>query len=285
MIAKGRQSILREFVWLALAMVAVAVLPLRAQQEKLYLKDGSYQLVKSYQIVGDRVRYYSLERSEWEEVPKSIVDFKATAQAKLKEAAEKKEEMQQAREIESQKHEVVGTPGFQIAPGVKLPSDPGVYAFDGVEPLRLVQVLAEVVTDKRRAALMLAMPAPLLKRQSLVILHGAKAAVRVETLTPVFYVEATDTWAANAVLIPLEVHRDSRVVERIDGGIGLGKSGEHRETIPITKSKVAPGIFKITPVAPLAPGEYALGEMMGPNKLNLDLWDFGIDAPGPLTHK
>ena len=57
---------------------------------KLCMKDGSYQMVSSYEVQGDRVRYFSVERSEWEEVPTSLVDFDATkrAQEEAKAAAE-----------------------------------------------------------------------------------------------------------------------------------------------------------------------------------------------------
>ena len=39
---------------------------------KLYLKDGSFQVVREYQVQTDRVRYYSIERSDWEEDRPSI---------------------------------------------------------------------------------------------------------------------------------------------------------------------------------------------------------------------
>jgi hypothetical protein len=38
-----------------------------AHNHRLILKDGTYQIVRQYQVMGDRVRYMSLERGgEWE---------------------------------------------------------------------------------------------------------------------------------------------------------------------------------------------------------------------------
>ena len=46
---------------------------------RLILKDGSYQIVMSYRIVGNMVRYISAERGgEEEEIPVALVDFDAT---------------------------------------------------------------------------------------------------------------------------------------------------------------------------------------------------------------
>jgi len=55
--------------------------------KKLVLKDGTFQLVRSYEKNGDRVRYFSVERGSWEEIPDALVDWDATKKA---EAADEK---------------------------------------------------------------------------------------------------------------------------------------------------------------------------------------------------
>src|SRR5689334_2872531 len=50
-----------------------------ARNHRLILKDGGYQLVRQYKLAGDRVKYLSLERGEWEEMPADLVDWDATA--------------------------------------------------------------------------------------------------------------------------------------------------------------------------------------------------------------
>ncbi len=244
---------------------------------KLYLKDGSYQLVNSYEVQGDRVRYYSVERSEWEEVPVSMVDFDATTRAQEEEKAAHEKELKEARALESEHFEKAAPTGFEVAPGFRLPDGDGVFAFDGKRVIPLVQSSAELVKDKKRFALSLALPAPLLKNRDLVVLDGPRAAVRIRSLQPTFYVHFADTAAAKIQLIPVNSKKDLRVIEKIQSGIGVGKSGEEHEAIPVEREEIKPGLFKLKPVQPLALGEYALAELLS-EKLNLEVWDFGIDG-------
>ncbi len=252
--------------------------PLRANI-RLYLKDGSYINVKSYQVIGDRVRYYSADRGDQEEIPKSMVDFATTARAEGAQKAEQAKQIKAAEELQNQRFNIPVNTGYQIKPGINLPSSSGVYAFDGARVIHLIQDPAKVVTDKKRIALIMTMPGPLLKKQALVVLPGAKAAVRITVPQPVFYVQDSDNWAEHAQLIPLVEKKDSRVVEKIQSGIGVGKSGEIRKDLPLQRIRLAASVYELKPLKPLASGEYALGELLE-QKLNIDVWDFGIDLPG-----
>ncbi|HEX5483623.1 MAG TPA: hypothetical protein VFZ08_13450 [Terriglobia bacterium] len=252
-------------------------------QTKLYLKDGSYQLVKSYQIQGNRVRYYSVERSEWEEVPLALVDFAATKRA----ATEKKE--QQAKTLEEAKkageaaYQLPPNAGFQIAPRVRLPAEEGVYVYGGTRVITLIQTQSSLVRDKKRAVLNLAVPAPILKKRSLVVLPGRLAAVRIVNSDPVFYAHFADQTGANLELLRLKQRKNDREVEDVEAGL-RGKLSESRSALPLDRQRIAPGLYRLKPRQPLTPGEYALGEV-DQNKLNLDLWDFGIDSPGSAPHQ
>lgn len=244
---------------------------------KLYLKDGSYQLVKSYEIVGNRVRFYSVERSQWEEVPVSLVDFQATKRVQEEEESAREEDLEEARELSERRFDRPAGAGFEIAPGFRLPEEEGVYAFDDLRVIRLIQSSGEVVKDKKRAALLLALPGPILKNRAFVVLPGAKAAVRILSMQPTFYVHSADGLGAKLELVALKPRKEAREVERLEWRGGAAKPKELRAAMPLERVEVAPGLFKLTPAKPLELGEYALGELVQ-EQLNLELWDFGIDG-------
>jgi hypothetical protein len=245
---------------------------------KLFMKDGTFQLVKTYEVKGDRVRFYSVERSEWEEVPLSLVDFDATKRAEQEAEAQDKKELNEAREIESERFERTVSAGYEVAPGIRLPGDEGVFAFDGMRVIRMIQSSGEVVTDRKRAALVLALPGPFLKNRAFVVLPGAKAAVRILVSEPTFYVQAADELGARLKLVTVKPRKDAREVEKLEWRGGIGKPAERRVPVPMERTEVAPGLFKLSLTQPLAAGEYALGEV-DQDKLNLEVWDFGIDLP------
>lgn len=265
---------------LAVAVSLAAAWPVQAAV-KLYFNDGTFQLVTSYEVRGDRVRYYSAERSAWEEVPLSLVDLAATKKGQQEEAAAKKKGLEEAGEISAERFERPEETGFEVAPGARLPQDEGVFAYDGLRVIRMVQSSADFITDRKRAALAAVLPAPLLKSRALMVLNGGKAAIRISALQPTFYAQLAGGTGTRLELISLKQAKENRVVEKVQAGLGVGKSGEIRTGLPLERTEVAPGIFKLRPVKELAPGEYAIGELLG-EKLTMELWDFGIDgAPKP----
>jgi hypothetical protein len=220
-----------------------------------------------------------VERAAWEEIPLSLVDFEATKRAQEEQKAIQKKQLEEGRELDRQRFEKPVEAGFEIVPGVHLPQEEGVYAYDGTRVIRLIQSSAEVVTDKKRAALVLAVPAHLLKSRSIVVLPEPKAAVRLQQAQPTFYVQSPDGLGAKLELISLRVVKQSRVVEKVEAGrAGIEKPAELRAAVELERTQLAPGLYRLKPLRPLDPGEYALGELVQQN-LNMELWDFGLFEP------
>jgi len=98
---------------------------------KLCMKDGSYQMGSSYEVHGDRVRYFSVERSEWEEVPTSLVDFDATKRGQEETKVTEKKQLKEANEVDQERFYKPLDQGMEVAPGIRLPGDDGIFTVDG----------------------------------------------------------------------------------------------------------------------------------------------------------
>ena len=258
-------------------LLSVLAAPCAAATIKLCMKDGSYQMVSSYEVQGDRVRYFSVERSEWEEVPTSLVDFEATKRAQDESKAAQKQHLDEAKEIDRERFYKPPDQGMEVAPGIRLPGDNGIFTVDGRRLVRLVQSEGELVTDKKRAAMMLAVPLPIMKTRSLVVLEGAKATIRLNDPLPVFYVQSAEGLGARLEMVRLKAGKESRVVEEVEASRGKsGKTTEDRTMVSLERKQVAPNLFTLKPLEPLEAGEYVLGELVE-DKLSLDVWDFGYE--------
>lgn len=256
-------------------LFAAAALPAQAYI-KLYLKDGSYQLVKSYQIEGNRVRYYSVDRSQWEEVPVSLVDFTTTQRVESQTEQSKQKLLLDAQRVNKDTYQLPANSGYLIAPGVRLPADEGVYAYAGLRVITLRSSEASLARDRKRMALSMALPGPILKLRSLVVLPGPAAGVRLLNRDPAFYIKLAGGAGARIELLRVKPRKNDRVIEAVESRPSAN-STESRNSIPIEIAQPAPGIIKLQPRNPLPPGEYALGEVEN-GKLNLDVWAFGIDG-------
>jgi hypothetical protein len=261
----------------SLLLSTLAAPRLALANQKLYMKDGTFQIVSSYEVQGDRVRYFSVERGEWEEVPADLVDFDATKRAVEETKAAHQKQIEEAKEIEKQRFYKPPDQGLEVAPGIRLPGDDGIFTVEGKRLVRLPVSAGEAVTDKKRAAMVLAVPLPVVKTRSLVLLEGPKATIRLNDPWPVFYVQSAEGLGTRLELVRLKPGKESRVLENVDTARGKnGKSTEERTMVSLERKQVGPNIYALKPLQPLEAGEYALGEVVD-DKLSLDVYDFGYE--------
>src|SRR3989441_10339369 len=270
-------------------------MPVLPRGKKLVLKDGTFQLVRSYQRSGERVRYYSAERGTWEEIPAAMVDWDATARA---EAAGKAEEDAFAKKVhtqeEAQRIETVMDvdASLQGAPGVFLPPGEGVVVIEGKFVTQLEQAGSQVRTDKKQFLKQVLSPIPIIPSKRNVEIPGSRAKVRVTNAQVEFYLREAppDPDRSSHIvkssrpgesgpeveLVRATVKGNKRQLESIKRLFGE-QLEEKRATISLERWELAPTVFRFTLSAPLAPGEYALAEIL-PDGMNLFVWDFGVDG-------
>jgi len=111
----------RRLTSLAFAVIVLLV-PSFSQDtpRRLILKDGSYQLVTKYEMKGNRVRYYSTEREDWEELPNALVDWPATEKYEKDRATEASSPVAAELDKELERTEV---PLPEVSPGLRLPEE------------------------------------------------------------------------------------------------------------------------------------------------------------------
>lgn len=310
-----------------LLAIALLSLPLAGQDNatvhRLILKDGSYQLVTKYEVKGDRVRYYSSEREEWEELPNSLVDWTATnkdekeraAVAASPEAAQLDKELEHETEAEEAALPLV-------APGLRLPEDSGVFLLDNFqgEP-QIVEIEQSAGDINRNTKTNIFRDAinPIAGLKVTVELEGAHAKIQSHVDVPSLYIKPEDNEPQQSAqpgltadstrqssqpqqpqqpqqpegpivpfdrfrIVKIEVKGNKRIVGDVKRQVS-GKVSQEEHWVKTTITGVTGGWLKLTPTEALASGEYALVEMMGKEGMNLYLWDFGVNPKAPANPK
>ena len=262
--------------------------------KKLMLKDGSYQLVRSYERNGDRVRYYSVERAAWEEIPAAMVDWDATAKAaeaekSAEEALDKKVHMQEEANRIDTVMDIDAS--LQVAPGVFLPPGEGMFLIDGKHITQLEQAGADIRTDKKQFLKQVLSPIPIVPSKRNVDIPGNRAKIRASDSNLEFYLREAppDPDRTSPImkssrpgesgpeveLLRATVKGDKRQLESIMAYFGE-QVQETRKSMSLQRWEIAPTVYRFTLGEPLAPGEYVLAEIL-PDGMNLFVWDFGVD--------
>jgi hypothetical protein len=294
-----------------LIILAFAVPPFSSAQtlaRRLILKDGSYQSVTQYEIKGERVRYFSAERGEWEEVPKSLVDWQATEKYEQgrSQGAPAPEAVELDKELAAEQlAEEARSP--HVAPGLRLPQDGGIFLLETFQNqpqlAELQQSGGELNRNMKRNVLRAAIN-PLAGAKQTIELPGQHAKVQSHVSVPSIYINidsgqasgnapsspATTADGAKGSLPPPErfkiIRAEVKGGKRIAGGIKVavyGKVKADERFVAATVTPISGGWVKLTPAQPLSPGEYAVAEMLGKDGMNVYVWDFGVNPSAPAN--
>jgi hypothetical protein len=286
--------------------------------KRLILKDGSYQLVKQYEVKGDRVRYLSAERNEWEELPSALVDWPATekyekerATSAIPDAAAIDKETDAEREAEESHLP-------EVAPGLRLPNDSGVYLLDdylGRPQVVELQQTEGNVSQSTRANILRGALGPIAGSKQTIELEGAHASIHSHVTVPSFYINISDETTPQPAgetasgeisktgvdapraeqpqqpqqaAVPFDRFRIAQVKvkngKRIVGSLKRNVSGKVSPDeifVKTTIDRIQGGWLKVTPTSDLAEGEYVLVETNPDVGMNLYVWDFNVDPKAP----
>ncbi len=183
--------------------------------KRLILKDGTYQIISRYEVHGDRVRYLSAERGDWEEIPNELIDWPATDKwnkahepgahppapatqnppaGAAQNNGQSGEEMGEAAAIDKaaaaeRADQQARTP--KVATGLRLPDEDGIFVLDYFqaipELIHLDQTAGNVNRDASHNVLRAAITS-LHGSQEPVRIQGQAAKVRLHVNQPVLYV-------------------------------------------------------------------------------------------------
>src|SRR5207247_4261465 len=187
---------LRYLLIASLLLGLVSASPAQQLAKRLILKDGSYQLSTQWEVKGDRVRYFSAERGEWEEVPKSMVDWAATDKYEKDSASGKPapEAVELDKELEAeQQAEEAKTP--HIAPGLQLPDSGGVVLLDTYQnqpQLDELQQSGGELKKNMKGNILRAAINPIASAKQTIEIPGPHAKTQTHVTLPTMYVDVDE---------------------------------------------------------------------------------------------
>ncbi len=252
--------------WILIFFLAFAAW---AANVRLYMADGGYQLVREYQALPDRVRFYSVERSEWEEMPLDLVDLKRTEA----EASQRQTDLEKSAKVLEEEEKAERDLKNEVS---RIPQDPGVYWVEGGQTKVLKQGESTMRTSKGRSILRRLTPIPVVSGKGTVELDGAHSASVFTDPKQEFYFQLSQPERFG--IFKVTPKGAVRIVENVTIMPVSNQVVEEPEQIPTLQRELAEGLYKIWPRDPLPPGEYALVQFTA-GQLNMQIWDFAVRKP------
>lgn len=260
---------MRKSCLVVVVLLLVLALAGFAANVKLYLKDGTYHIVREYQIQTDRVRYYSVERSEWEEIPLDLVDLKRTES----EVADRQTALQKEEKVIAEEDAAERAVQKEAS---RIPQDPGVYWVDGKETKVMKAGEVVVHTNKGRSILQKLSPIPTISGKGTLEMSGAHSPNIFTDPEQEFYIQLSEIEGFGIAKITTK--GAIRIVENLTySPIDKTMVEEERTMVSILHRQISDGLYKIWAKDPLEPGEYAVVEYTD-GKVNIQVFDFAIKA-------
>ncbi len=252
-----------------LTLLLLAAATLLAANVKLYLKDGTFHVVREYHVEGDRVKFYSVERSEWEEMPVDLLDLKRTEAETTARAA--KLEAENKIEVEEQKarHDL----DREV---MKIPQDPGAYMIED-NKLRVFQAAeSKVHTNKGRIVLKVLSPLPTISGKATVEVDKAHSTNILKDARPEIFIQLSADEQFG--IIKLTPKGEVRIADRLTTVPITKEVVDDIDLVPIFRKQLTDSLlYKIWPEQQMENGEYAVIQFT-PGKTNMQIWDFAIQA-------
>ena len=238
---------------------------------KLYLKDGTYQIVREYQVQTDRVHFYSVERSQWEDIPLDMVDLKRTQS----EVAERQAKFDADAKVIEQEEKVERELEKETS---RIPQDPGAYWLEGDQAKVIKAAESTVHTNKGRSVLAKLAPVPVVSGKGTLEIQGAHSATVFTNPEQELFLQLSETERFG--ICRLTVKGTVRIVENLTQMPVTNETVEELSMVETFQKQLSPsGLYKIWPKEPLPAGEYAVVEYTE-GKLNIQVWDFAIKPAG-----
>ena len=251
----------------SVVIALVLLTPLAGARIKLYLQGGGDLLVSEYSVEGERVRYYSVERSVWEEIPTDLVDLERTqGEHERKEAA-----LSVRREQERVLREAERKARVELH---RVPLEDGVYHVSGDEVVPVQQAELTVNNSTKHTILRVMSPLPMPDKVTLEV-GGPSSALVVSDGRPMFYMRLEKM--SRIEIFRLKPKKKSRQVQVLQKVPNTKEIFETHEIVEIFRQQLAPQVYKLWPVDPLPAGEYAVIEYT-PGEENIRVWDFSVRA-------
>ena len=173
---------------------------------RLILKDGTYQIVRKYEVIGARVRYISVERGgEWEELPEDLIDWPATRKFEQQQselAQQQSPAMQEAADIdkeEASERLLQKERMPEVARGLNLPDQDGVFVLDEYRGTpQLVEIVPSIGDLQMARQHGIRSILPLQGEMAKVELEGASAKIAIHVNEPTMFLSLDQPEAKEA---------------------------------------------------------------------------------------